>query len=82
MRQVKEISDDSRAQVLAGEAQVLAAQANVIQAELNLSYTNITSPIRGLASKAIYREGTLISTRDQWAFDFFSFCDRSYLGLF
>ena len=53
--------DDAWAQVLTAEAQVIVAKANVVQAELNLGYTQITSPIRGLTGRAIFREGTLIT---------------------
>lgn len=53
--------DDSTASVLAAEAEVFSATANVEQASLNLSYTVITSPILGLAGRALYREGTLIT---------------------
>ena len=53
--------DNATAQVLSAEASVLAAKGNLINAQLNLSYTNITSPIKGLTSRAAYREGTLIT---------------------
>lgn len=53
--------DDATAQVLAGQASVITAKANLVIAELNLSYTKITSPIRGWTGKSIYREGTLIT---------------------
>lgn len=53
--------DDATAQVLIAEASVIEAKENVVQAELNLSYTHITSPIKGLAGRALFREGTLIT---------------------
>ncbi len=53
--------DNALAEVLAGEAAVIEARANVVKAELDLGYTNVTSPIKGLSSRAIYREGTLIT---------------------
>ena len=53
--------DNATASVLMGEANVASAKANLTQAELNLSYTKVTSPIDGLSSRAIYREGTLIT---------------------
>ncbi|NGX53731.1 MAG: Multidrug resistance protein MdtE [Chlamydiae bacterium] len=53
--------DNALAEVLAGEAAVIEARANVVKAELDLGYTNVTSPIQGLSSRAIYREGTLIT---------------------
>lgn len=53
--------DNATASVLMGEANVAAAKANLTQAELNLSYTRVISPIDGLSSRALYREGTLIT---------------------
>lgn len=53
--------DDATAAVLAAEADVLAAEANLVQAKLNLSYTVVTSPIKGLSGRAVYREGSLIT---------------------
>lgn len=53
--------DDATTQLLTAEASVIEAKENLVQAELNLSYTHITSPIRGLAGRALFREGTLIS---------------------
>ena len=53
--------DDATAQVLVAEASVIEAKQNVVQAELNLSYTHITSPIKGLTGRALYRDGTLIT---------------------
>jgi membrane fusion protein (multidrug efflux system) len=53
--------DNATAQLLAAEAEVIVAKANVVKAELNLSYTFITSPIKGLTGRALFREGTLIT---------------------
>ncbi len=53
--------DNAIAQVLAAEAAVIIAKANLFQAELNLSYSYITSPIRGLTQRALFREGSLIT---------------------
>nr|WP_208621049.1 efflux RND transporter periplasmic adaptor subunit [Aeromonas lusitana] len=39
-----------------------AAQAKVKEAELNLSYTQVTAPISGMASKSSQSEGSLIAT--------------------
>ncbi|MBO1109837.1 efflux RND transporter periplasmic adaptor subunit [Plesiomonas shigelloides] len=39
-----------------------ASQAKVKEAELNLSYTHVTAPIDGMASKSTQSEGSLIST--------------------
>ncbi len=52
--------DNATASVLSAEASVIVAKANVLNAELNLSYTRITSPIKGLTGRAAYKEGTLI----------------------
>lgn len=53
--------DNAIAQELEAMAAVDAAKANLAKAQLNLSYTTITSPINGMASKAKFREGSLIS---------------------
>lgn len=53
--------DNAIASELAAEASVISARANVIQEELNLSFTRITSPIDGMAGKAQFREGSLIT---------------------
>lgn len=39
-----------------------AAQAKVKEADLNLSYTQVTAPISGMASKSSQSEGSLITT--------------------
>lgn len=43
------------------KAQVLLAEAALRQAELDLSYTDVTSPIKGVIGVATYTEGNLIS---------------------
>lgn len=53
--------DNAIAQVLAAEANVISAKGNLEVAELNLSYTYITSPIKGMSSRALYYQGTLIT---------------------
>lgn len=53
--------DNATAQMLAGEASVEAAKAKLEENALNLSYTAISTPISGLAGRAKYREGTLIT---------------------
>jgi len=53
--------DDATAEVLTAEASVMAAKAKLWEAELNLSYTYISSPIKGMAGKAQFREGDLIT---------------------
>ncbi len=53
--------DNATAAVLTADASVIAAKANVYVAELNLSYTSITSPIKGWSGRAAFKEGTLIT---------------------
>ena len=53
--------DNAVAAQLAAEAAVYSSQAQVDTAQINLGYTTIRSPIKGLASKSIYREGSLIT---------------------
>ena len=54
--------DDTIANYEAAIASHQAAQAMVKEAELNLSYTRVTAPINGMASKSSQSEGSLIST--------------------
>ncbi|MGV2704882.1 UNVERIFIED_CONTAM: efflux RND transporter periplasmic adaptor subunit [Aeromonas salmonicida] len=54
--------DDTIANYEAAIASRQAAQATVKEAELNLSYTQVTAPIDGMASKSSQSEGSLIST--------------------
>lgn len=53
--------DNAISNKLAAEASLLGANAELLDNEINLSYTVITSPVTGLADKARYREGALIS---------------------
>ena len=53
--------DDAVGQAQMAEAAVLAAQGKVREAELNLGYATITSPIAGLASRALKQEGSYLS---------------------
>jgi membrane fusion protein (multidrug efflux system) len=53
--------DNAIAEDLAAKANVMTAQANVEQANLNLGFASIKAPVTGMASKAIFREGALIS---------------------
>jgi membrane fusion protein (multidrug efflux system) len=53
--------DDAIAGELSAQASVDIADANVYKADVNLSYTNIAAPVTGMASRAIFREGALIS---------------------
>ncbi|MGL4716886.1 MAG: efflux RND transporter periplasmic adaptor subunit [Aeromonas sp.] len=54
--------DDTIANYEGAVASLQAAQAKVKEAELNLSYTQVTAPINGMASKSSQSEGSLIST--------------------
>ncbi|WP_370598349.1 efflux RND transporter periplasmic adaptor subunit [Plesiomonas shigelloides] len=54
--------DDVIASYEAAIASHQASQAKVKEAELNLSYTRVTAPIDGMASKSTQSEGSLIST--------------------
>lgn len=53
--------DDSVAAERSAQAQVQSAQAQVRTAELNLGYTTIKSPVDGMASKSVFREGSLVT---------------------
>ena len=50
--------DDTIANYEAAIASHQAAQAKVKEAELNLSYTQVTAPINGMASKSSQSEGS------------------------
>ncbi len=52
--------DNSVAQAADANGQVLAARASLQQAELNLSYTQIHSPVAGVAGLALVRVGNLV----------------------
>jgi membrane fusion protein, multidrug efflux system len=52
--------DNVTATLADAEGQVQAAQAQVAQAELNLSYTQVRSPIEGVAGLALVRVGNLV----------------------
>jgi membrane fusion protein (multidrug efflux system) len=52
--------DDAAARLADADGQVLAAEAQVQTAELNLSYTQIRSPIEGVAGLALVRAGNLV----------------------
>ena len=58
-----------------------SAQANVDAASINLSYTIISAPINGVAGKANFREGALISPGPKKYVNQCR-CPRSNLGLF
>jgi len=52
--------DDATAQAADSSGQVLAAQASLRQAQLNLSYTQIHTPVSGIAGLALVRVGNLV----------------------
>jgi membrane fusion protein (multidrug efflux system) len=52
--------DNATSAVADAEAQVRAAEAQVQQAQLSLGYTNIKSPIAGVAGLALVRVGNLV----------------------
>jgi membrane fusion protein (multidrug efflux system) len=60
--------DDSVGQEQAAAAAVDAAKAQVIEAELNLGYTTIRSPVTGLASRSLQREGAYLNAQAQTAY--------------
>jgi membrane fusion protein, multidrug efflux system len=53
--------DKAQGEFDASSAAVFAAEAKVIEAELNLSYTTIRSPVTGLASRSLQRQGAFIN---------------------
>ncbi len=59
----REYDDAVSAQAIA-EADVQAARARVDEARLNLDWTRVTSPIAGVASRALASEGSLVSGPD------------------
>ncbi len=54
--------DRAQGEFDASKAAVFAAQAKVKEAELNLGYTTIRSPVTGLASRSLQRQGTFINS--------------------
>jgi membrane fusion protein (multidrug efflux system) len=52
--------DDAEGTYREAAAAVEQARANVVQAELNLGYCTITTPVSGLSSYAVMREGAFI----------------------
>lgn len=49
------------------KAAVFSAQAKVTEAELNLGYTTIRSPVSGLASRSLQRQGAFINSMSESA---------------
>lgn len=53
--------DNALSDEMASEANVLAAEAALLKAQINLGFASISAPVTGLASRAFFREGALIS---------------------
>ncbi|MBP9840936.1 MAG: efflux RND transporter periplasmic adaptor subunit [Simkaniaceae bacterium] len=53
--------DNALSDEMASEANVLAAQAALLKSQINLGFASISAPVTGMASRAIFREGALIS---------------------
>jgi membrane fusion protein (multidrug efflux system) len=53
--------DNATGAVQSAEASVYEAKANLDKAELDLSYTTIRSPVTGISSRALLREGAYLS---------------------
>jgi membrane fusion protein (multidrug efflux system) len=53
--------DNATGAVQSAEASVYEAQASLDSAELDLSYTTIKSPVTGISSRALLREGAYLS---------------------
>ena len=56
----KQELDDAQASAADAESQLLGARAQLQQAQLNLSYTEIRSPVSGVAGLALVRVGNLV----------------------
>lgn len=59
--------DRAQGEFDAAKAAVFAASAKVKEAELNLGYTTIRSPVTGLASRALQREGAFVNAMAETA---------------
>jgi membrane fusion protein (multidrug efflux system) len=59
--------DRAQGEFDASKAAVFAASAKVKEAELNLSYTTIHSPVTGLASRSLQREGAYVNAMTETA---------------
>jgi len=57
--------DRAQGEFDSSKAAVFAAQAKVKEAELNLGYTTIKSPVTGLASRALQRQGAFINSMSE-----------------
>src|SRR5512139_2416396 len=54
--------DKAQGEFDASKAAVFSAQAKVTEAELNLSYATIRSPVSGLASRSLQRQGAFVNS--------------------
>ena len=54
--------DKAQGEFDASKAAVFSAQAKVTETELNLGYTTIVSPVTGLASRSLQREGAYLNS--------------------
>jgi membrane fusion protein (multidrug efflux system) len=94
VREAKAISqkelDDSVSAEQVADAEVKSARARVSEARLNISYTQVESPIAGIASRAVVSEGALVSgpnvlltsiTQTDPMYVIFGIPDREYLSL-
>ena len=54
--------DKAQGEFDASKAAVFSAQAKVTEAELNLGYATIRSPVNGLASRALQRQGAFVNS--------------------
>ena len=59
--------DKAQGEFDSAKAAVYAAQAKVTEAELNLGYTTIRSPVTGLASRALQRQGAYVNAQSESA---------------
>ncbi len=54
--------DKAKGELDAAKAAVFSAQAKVEQAQLNLGYATITSPVTGVASRSLQRQGAFVNS--------------------
>jgi membrane fusion protein (multidrug efflux system) len=59
--------DRAQGEFDSAKAAVYSARAKVTEAELNLSYTTIRSPVTGLSSRALQRQGAFINAQSDSA---------------
>jgi membrane fusion protein, multidrug efflux system len=59
--------DKAQGEFDSAKAAVYSAQAKVTEAELNLGYTTIRSPVNGLASRALQRQGAFVNAQSDSA---------------